>query len=237
MTALHPVVAEVTARIVERSRETRADYLRRMDAARASGAGRAKLSCANWAHAFAGQTIADKLTAMGGKQPNVGVVTAYNDMLSAHQPYEHYPELIRRVAVLNADIPEYAQLRAALRLGIEREDENRTDGIAAMRTGHDDYQSAADDAAPVDMLAALFEARGWPCEMVGEDELLTEVKGSWTSYQLRAIWRHEDNVLQLLAMPDIRVPDDKFAVICEALALINEQLWLGHFDIWSNSER
>ena len=92
-----------------------------------------------------------------------------------------------------------------------------------------------EEAAPVDMLAALFEARGWPCEMVGEDELLTEVKGSWTSYQLRAIWRHEDNVLQLLAMPDIRVPDDKFAVICEALALINEQLWLGHFDIWSNS--
>ena len=69
MPALNPVVAEVTARIVERSRQTRADYLRRMDAARDSGAGRAKLSCANWAHAFAGQTIADKLTAMGGKQP------------------------------------------------------------------------------------------------------------------------------------------------------------------------
>ena len=56
--ALHPTVAAVTARIVEKSRATRADYLRRMDAARDSGAGRAKLSCANWAHAFAGQTIA-----------------------------------------------------------------------------------------------------------------------------------------------------------------------------------
>ena len=67
MSRLHPVVAEVTARIVERSKTTRADYLRRMDAARASGAGRAKLSCANWAHAFAGQTITDKLTAMGLK--------------------------------------------------------------------------------------------------------------------------------------------------------------------------
>ena len=83
---LNPVVAEVTARIIERSRATRADYIRRMDAARDSGAGRAKLSCANWAHAFAGQTIADKLTAMDGSKPNVGVVTAYNDMLSAHQP-------------------------------------------------------------------------------------------------------------------------------------------------------
>ena len=95
MANLHPIVAEVTARIVERSRRTRADYLQRMDAARDSGAGRAKLSCANWAHAFAGQTVADKLTAMGGKQPNVGVVTAYNDMLSAHQPFERFPQIIR----------------------------------------------------------------------------------------------------------------------------------------------
>ncbi|MFK0300223.1 phosphogluconate dehydratase [Brevundimonas sp. NPDC090276] len=94
--ALNPVVADVTARIVERSRATRADYIRRMDAARDSGAGRAKLSCANWAHAFAGQTIADKLTAMDGSKPNVGIVTAYNDMLSAHQPFERFPAVIRQ---------------------------------------------------------------------------------------------------------------------------------------------
>ena len=93
--ALHPVVAEVTQRIIERSRETRADYVRRMDAARDAGVGRAKLSCANWAHAFAGQTIADKLKVMDGKTPNVGIVTAYNDMLSAHQPFERFPEVIR----------------------------------------------------------------------------------------------------------------------------------------------
>ena len=93
--ALHPVVAEVTQRIIERSRETRTDYIRRMDAARDSGVGRAKLSCANWAHAFAGQTIADKLKVMDGKTPNVGIVTAYNDMLSAHQPFERFPEVIR----------------------------------------------------------------------------------------------------------------------------------------------
>ena len=92
---LHPTVAAVTARIVEKSRATRADYLRRMDAARDSGAGRAKLSCANWAHAFAGQTIADKLTAMDGSKPNLGIVTAYNDMLSAHQPFERFPGVVR----------------------------------------------------------------------------------------------------------------------------------------------
>jgi len=96
--ALNPVVAEVTDRIVARSRQTRADYLRRMDAATGSGPGRAKLSCANWAHAFAGQTVADKLTAMTGAQPNLGVVTAYNDMLSAHHPFECFPEIIRQAA-------------------------------------------------------------------------------------------------------------------------------------------
>jgi len=98
MPTLNPVVAEVTARIVERSKDTRADYIRRMDAARDSGTGRAKLSCANWAHAFAGQTIADKLTAMDGSKPNIGIVTAYNDMLSAHQPFERFPALIREAA-------------------------------------------------------------------------------------------------------------------------------------------
>lgn len=92
-----------------------------------------------------------------------------------------------------------------------------------------------DDAAPVDMLASLFEARGWPCEFVNEDELVGEIQGSWANYQLRAIWRSEDHVLQLLCLPDIRITDEKRAAIFEAIALINEQLWLGHFDIWSNN--
>lgn len=91
-----------------------------------------------------------------------------------------------------------------------------------------------DDAAPVEMLAALFEARGWPFEFVSDDEISAEVKGSWATYQVQAIWRHEDHVLQLLCLPDIRVSEGKRATVFEALALINEQLWLGHFDIWSN---
>ena len=94
----HPVLAEVTARIVERSRDSRADYLERMEAARRSGPGRAKLSCANWAHAFAAQPVADKLRVRSGTAPNLGIVTAYNDMLSAHQPYERFPEVIREAA-------------------------------------------------------------------------------------------------------------------------------------------
>ena len=90
------------------------------------------------------------------------------------------------------------------------------------------------EGAPVDVLAALFDARGWEYEFVSDDEILGEVKGSWASYQLRAIWRAEDSVLQLLCLPDIRIPEDKRAAVFEVLALINEQLWLGHFDVWSN---
>ena len=102
-----------------------------------------------------------------------------------------------------------------------------------MRTGQQDL-GQDDEAAPVDMLASLFEARGWAFEYVSEDEISGEVQGSWANYQFQAIWRTEDHVLQLLCLPDIRMPDEKRAAMFEALALINEQLWLGHFDIWSN---
>ena len=91
-----------------------------------------------------------------------------------------------------------------------------------------------DDSAPVEMLAALFEARDWPYEYAGEDEISAEIKGSWATYQLQAIWRPEDRVLQLLCLPEIRVPEIKRTPMFEALSLINEQLWLGHFDMWSN---
>ncbi len=102
-----------------------------------------------------------------------------------------------------------------------------------MRTEHEDYSPSAEDAAPVDMLAALFEARGWPHEVVSPDELSGEVQGAWAKYQLRAIWRTQDNVLQLLCLPDIRVTEAKRQAAQELLPLVNEQLWLGHFDVWS----
>ena len=92
----------------------------------------------------------------------------------------------------------------------------------------------ADDAAPVEMLAQLFEANGWPCEFVNDDEISGEIQGSWATYQVRCIWRAEDHVLQLLCLPEIRVPDAKRKAAYELLAMVNEQLWLGHFDVWSN---
>ncbi|MFN3857476.1 MAG: phosphogluconate dehydratase [Caulobacter sp.] len=97
-TPLHPVVAEVTASIVERSRRTRGDYLAMIEAMRAEGPGRGKLSCANWAHAFAASPAADRLKALDPNAPNLGIVSAYNDMLSAHQPLEAYPAIIKQAA-------------------------------------------------------------------------------------------------------------------------------------------
>ena len=72
---MHPVTAEVTQRIVERSRETRADYLARMEAARQAGPGRGKLSCANWAHAFAASPDGDKQRMRDPTAPNVAIVS------------------------------------------------------------------------------------------------------------------------------------------------------------------
>ena len=95
---MHPVTAEVTQRIVARSREARTDYLERMEAARQAGPGRGKLSCANWAHAFAASPDGDKLRMRDPTAPNVAIVSAYNDMLSAHQPYERFPDIIRKAA-------------------------------------------------------------------------------------------------------------------------------------------
>ena len=92
---------------------------------------------------------------------------------------------------------------------------------------------ATEDAAPVDMLAAVFEAHGWTHDFVGDDEICGEIPGSWTTYQLRAIWREEDRVLQLLCLPEVRVTEARLREAQELLAMVNEQLWLGHFDIWS----
>jgi len=95
---MNPVIADVTARIAERSRERRAAYLAQIDAARDAGPGRAKLSCANWAHAFAAQPASDKLRVLDPNAPNLAIVSAYNDMLSAHQPLERFPALIKEAA-------------------------------------------------------------------------------------------------------------------------------------------
>ncbi len=95
---LHPRLLEVTARIEQRSASLRGPYLAMLQASSRPGANRAGLACANAAHAYAAMPDQDKWVLRQERAPNLGVITAYNDMLSAHQPYEHYPERIRRAA-------------------------------------------------------------------------------------------------------------------------------------------
>jgi phosphogluconate dehydratase len=93
---IHVRVREVTERIRERSRAGRAGYLARMDAARQRGTARASLSCTNLAHGFAASDSTDKEALKRMRWANIAIVSAYNDMLSAHQPLERYPALIKR---------------------------------------------------------------------------------------------------------------------------------------------
>lgn len=92
--SLNPTIAKVTQRIVERSRDGRRRYLDLIERQRDEGVHRPTLSCGNLAHGFAASGE-DKATIRGGNAMNVGIVTAYNDMLSAHQPYGRYPEQIK----------------------------------------------------------------------------------------------------------------------------------------------
>ncbi|MCV2894675.1 phosphogluconate dehydratase [Lentibacter sp. XHP0401] len=91
---MNTTVQHVTDRIIMRSQTTRRDYLERMDAARAKGVARGHLSCSGQAHAYAAADE-DKARLVGEGAGNLGIVTAYNDMLSAHQPFESYPALIK----------------------------------------------------------------------------------------------------------------------------------------------
>ena len=91
---LHPTIQSVTARIIERSAPTRAAYMERMRAAQGKGPARAHLSCSGQAHAYAASGE-DKDALAQTSAGNLGIVTTYNDMLSAHQPFETYPDQIK----------------------------------------------------------------------------------------------------------------------------------------------
>lgn len=99
----------------------------------------------------------------------------------------------------------------------------------------DEYELQRETSAPIDMLEHYFAAHGWAFERNGDEEIVATFQGSWAQYELRAIWRDDDSVLQFLALPDIRVQANKRAVTYETIGLINEQLWLGHFELWTSS--
>jgi len=106
--SVHPTVADVTARIIERSTAGRTDYLARIRAAASKGPARGRLGCANLAHGFAAAEGAEKEGLRRGGKPNLAIVTSYNDMLSAHQPYVDYPPLLKDAVIRAGGIAQVA---------------------------------------------------------------------------------------------------------------------------------
>lgn len=104
-------ILNITNRIIERSVASRAKYLAQMNNSQLTKVTRAKLSCGNLAHAFASCNFEDKASLKGEEKVNIGIINSYNDMLSAHKPYESYPEIIRSKA---AAIGAVAQVAAGV---------------------------------------------------------------------------------------------------------------------------
>ncbi|WP_282131085.1 phosphogluconate dehydratase [Pseudoalteromonas aliena] len=95
---LHPRIQEVTQRVIERSKNTRQDYLDRISHAKKQTRVRAGLGCGNIAHVMAACSSDDKARLKADEQPNLAIINSYNDMLSAHVPYKDYPDLIKNIA-------------------------------------------------------------------------------------------------------------------------------------------
>ena len=93
---MNPVLLRVTNRIIDRSRDTRSAYLERIKRAKTETVHRSQLACGNLAHGFAACGAEDKASLKSMLRNNIAIITSYNDMLSAHQPYEHYPDIIRK---------------------------------------------------------------------------------------------------------------------------------------------
>ncbi|OZC76526.1 phosphogluconate dehydratase [Rhodococcus sp. 06-462-5] len=108
MDTLHPVLRQVTDRIADRSQSDRTKYLARIAAAGEQGPARGRLACANIAHGFAASGKADKQALRGMVKPNIAIVSAYNDMLSAHKPFENYPAVLKKSVIDAGGIAQFA---------------------------------------------------------------------------------------------------------------------------------
>jgi phosphogluconate dehydratase len=106
--AVHPIIETVTNRIIRRSRPSRSAYLAHLDAARVDGVQRSALSCTNLAHGFAAFPQNDKLILKQYKKPSVAIVSSYNDMLSAHQPFERFPAIIKEAVHKVGAVAQFA---------------------------------------------------------------------------------------------------------------------------------
>ena len=105
---LNSNIEEITARIIARSAETRSLYLKQMQQARIDGVARSAMSCGNLAHAYAGCSSHEKGALAENELKNIGIITSYNDMLSAHKVYEDYPKQIRTYATAHNAVAQVA---------------------------------------------------------------------------------------------------------------------------------
>lgn len=95
------------------------------------------------------------------------------------------------------------------------------------------YQMEADDAHPIDLVERVIGANQWSHQRVSDDELAVEIAGCWCDYRLFFAWHREVAAIHFSLALDMRVPKAKHGEVGVLLATINEKLWLGHFDLWS----
>jgi len=105
---VHPVLESVTNDVIERSKKSRAIYLARIDEAVQKGPHRAVLGCGNLAHGFAACSMTDKTDLAGDQKANIAIISSYNDMLSAHQPFKDFPEIIKQAAHQAGGVAQFA---------------------------------------------------------------------------------------------------------------------------------
>jgi hypothetical protein len=97
-------------------------------------------------------------------------------------------------------------------------------------------ESARDHrSSPLDVVERMAAGNNWPFERAGEDEIGLVVTGRWTNYQVSFTWMNEIETLHLACAFDMKVPEPRLADVQKLIALINEQMWIGHFDVWTQN--
>jgi hypothetical protein len=89
--------------------------------------------------------------------------------------------------------------------------------------------------SPLDVVEHMAAGNNWPFERAGEDEIGLVVTGRWTNYQVSFTWMNDIETLHLACAFDMKVPESRLVDVQKLIALINEQMWIGHFDVWTQN--
>jgi len=169
----HSVIKSVTNRIIERSKASRQGYLEACKSQMREGPRRKRLSEGNIAHASAGCAVIEKTELLGAKWPNIGIITAYNDMLSAHQPFERFPELIRHAARRNGATAQVAGGVPAMCDGVTQ----GRDGMELSLFSRDNIAQGAAIALSHDMYDAVIHLG--VCDKIVPGLLIAALRFGW----------------------------------------------------------